>query len=172
MNEEEQLGGLYSIAQRQQAAAGEAVTALQQQAAAISQAVKAIGQATAALNGLPVQIAANSTKALREEAKHAIGEAIEATADTATVKAQTAAEKAARSFLAVTQEAAQASKEAAEAARSAVSESNWLFIGCVFLLGLALGAGGLYLLRTPKADVYLDTNRIAQEVAAACRVRR
>lgn len=172
MIEKEQLGALYAVAQEQQTATANAVAALQEQTGAVNAAVKVLGQTAALVANLPAQVTASSAKAIREEVRHAVSEALSATADQVTAAATERAEIAAKGFQATAKNAAQAATNAAEAAQQAVRDSNWLFIAFVFVAGLAIGAAGLYLLHTPKAgEIYLDTAKVAQEVAAVCRKR-
>ena len=115
------------------------------------------------------QLRSHWAKAVREEAAQAISDALDATADKTTATARKVAENAASGFLATAVEAKKAAITAAGAAQEAVREAGWLFLAAIFLGGVAVGAGGLYLAYTP--TVYLDTAKIVQEVSAACRKR-
>jgi len=168
MNESEQLGALYAVAQEQQAAVGSAVQALQQQAKAIAGAVQNLDAATQAAKAQPAAI----DKAVREVAGKAIHEALSASRNTAIGDARETAENAAKAFYGYARDASKVARDAAESISTASAHvAVWMLVS-VFLLGLALGAGGLYLLHTPKTgDIYLDTNKIAQQMVAACRKR-
>lgn len=160
MNDEEQLGALYSIAQKQQEATGDAVKALQHQTATVAQAIKTLA-------GLPGQVSEN----LRGEAKKAVDDAMSSVSSLTVDKAQQAADRAAENFAATARHAAQAAQDAATAAREASTSVNWLYLALAFVIGLSIGAGGLYVLRKPTATVYLDTDKIIRDVSAACKRR-
>lgn len=82
------------------------------------------------------------------------------------------AEEAAKNFQGATKDAAKAASEAVQDAARAVKEVQWWVFLTVFAVGALCGSAGLWLLHTPQSSpIYLDTDKLAKEVAATCRKR-
>lgn len=172
MDEKEQLGALYAVAQKQQEAASKAVEVLDKQKETVVHAVRALVNASTKLNALPVTIdetvRQTTYTAIVDGLVKASKEAITQAADTATAAAvefETAAKNAAKDV-----------RETATNARSAISDVRmWVFF-TVFLFGALVGAGGLWVAYTPKSGpVNLDAATVAKylqpALVEACRKR-
>lgn len=159
MNEQDQLGALYAVAQEQQAASEKATAVLTKQAETVVHAVKALAAATETLRAQPKAIHQAVVDATADTVRAAVGLA----ASEATATAQQIAEKAARQFSSATHEAAAKVQEASEKADKAFGELRWWYFLVVFFCGLFVGAFSLYMLRTPAGSpVTLDPTNVAE----------
>lgn len=172
MDEREQLGALYAVAQKQQEAASKAVEVLGKQKETVVHAVQALANASVTLNNLPATIEATIRKTthtaivdgLIKASKEAIDQAVAATT-AASVEFETAAKNASKD-----------AQEAVVNARSTISGIRaWVFL-TAFLLGALVGAGGLWMVHEPQAgSVNLDAAAVAKylqpALTEACRKR-
>ena len=142
--DDERLGLLYEIAV--------------DQANVAQAAVKDLIAATDDLRQLPASLSAEVSRLLASSAT-------DAAKPTALI-----AEEAAREFQTATQEAAQTARQAAQETASACNGVKlWVFLG-TFAVGAFCGAAGLWVFHTPQASpIYLDSDKLAKDVAAACR---
>ena len=172
MDEREQLGGLYAVAQKQQEAASTAIEVLGKQKETVVHAVQALANASVTLNNLPASIEAT----IRKTTHTAIVDGLVKTSKEAIAQAVDAATAAAVEFETVAKTASKDAQEAARNARSAISGIRaWVFL-TAFLLGTLVGAGGLWMIHEPQAGpVNLDAAAVAKHLqpalAEACRKR-
>lgn len=172
MDEREQLGALYAVAQKQQEAANKAVEVLGKQKETIVLAVKALADASTTLNALPVAIDAT----IRQTAYTAIVDGLVKTSKEAIAQAVNAATAAAVEFETAAKNASKDAQEAVVNARSAISGIRAWVILTAFLLGALVGAGGLWMMHEPQAGpVNLDAATVAKHLqpalTEACRKR-
>lgn len=172
MDEREQLGALYAVAQKQQEAANKAVEVLEKQKETVVLAVKALADASVELNALAVAIDAS----IRQTAHTAIVDGLVKASREAIAQAVDAATAASVEFETTAKTASKDAQEAVANARSAISGVRaWVFL-TTFFLGALVGAGGLWLIHEPLAGpVNLDAAGVAKylqpALTEACRKR-
>jgi hypothetical protein len=173
MNEQDQLGGLYAVAQEQQAAAGQATAVMVKQGETIAHAVRALASAAETLKAQPKAIEQAVVNATADTVRAAIALA----ASEATGTAQQIAEKAARGFAQEARQASEAAKLASDEAATALRDTKWWAFLIVFLAGLVCGSVGLYMLRQPAGSpVTLDPAAVSEllkpALVDACKAKK
>lgn len=157
MNDKVTLGALYGVAQQQQATAERTIEELKAQAEAFGDVVQTLATATAAIQTQPALI----DKAVRQATNTAITEALNASSTRLVANSTAVVQNAAQEFLSVTLDASKVARDAANNSQRAIRMVSWYFHLAVFSLGLAFGAGGLYLSYTPKIPaVTLDAAEV------------